>query len=482
MDDLEHVDVLIVGAGLSGIGAAYHVQTYCPQKSYAIFEGRHAIGGTWDLFRYPGVRSDSDMYTLGYRFRPWKNAKAIADGPSILEYIEETAKEYNIDRKIRFNHRVKHAAWSSRTSQWTVEAERSGAETARITCRFIYVCTGYYNYESGYLPQWNGMEQYKGTLVHPQKWPQDLNYDGKRVVVIGSGATAVTLVPAMAERAAHVTMLQRSPTYIVNLPSRDKIANALRRHLPLKAAYAVTRWKNVFLQMFFYALARKNPRFFRNMVMKGVRHQLGPGYEQHFSPGYNPWDQRLCMVPDADLFNSMRAGKASVVTDQIDSFTERGVRLTSGNELEADIVVAATGLDLRLMHGLELVVDGRPVDMSKTMAYKGMMFSDVPNLAAAFGYTNASWTLKCDLTSEYVCKLLNYMDRFDYLKCTPRKRDASVKEEPVLDFTSGYVQRALGSLPKQGSKTPWRLHQNYALDLIGVRFNEIDDGVMEFRR
>ena len=474
--------MLIVGAGLSGIGAAYHLQTYCPQKTWAIFEGREVIGGTWDLFRYPGVRSDSDMYTLGYRFRPWKNARAIADGPSILEYIEDTAREYDIDEKIRFNHRVRRARWSSRTSQWTVEAERSGGDAIRITCNFMYLCTGYYNYESGYLPQWKGVEQFNGTIVHPQKWPQDLDYDGKHVVVIGSGATAVTLVPAMAERAAHVTMLQRSPTYIVNLPSKDKIANTLRRHLPLKTAYAITRWKNVFLQMFFYTMARKKPQLFRNMVMKGVRHQLGAGYEQHFSPSYNPWDQRLCLVPDADLFNSIRNGNASVVTDKIDSFTESGIRLESGKELEADIVVAATGLDLRLMHGLELTVDGKAVDMSKTMAYKGMMFSDVPNLAAAFGYTNASWTLKCDLTSEYVCKLLNHMDRFGYTKCTPRKSDSSVKEEPVLDFTSGYVQRALGSLPKQGSKTPWRLHQNYALDLIGVRFNDIDDGVMEFRR
>ena len=482
MDDLEHLDVLVVGAGLSGIGAGYHLQTYCPGKSYAIFEGRHTIGGTWDLFRYPGVRSDSDMYTLGYRFRPWKNAKAIADGPSILEYINETASEYGIDRRIRFDHRVRRAAWSSRTSRWTIDAETTGGAVVRATCSFLYLCTGYYDYDSGYLPQWNGMERFTGTLVHPQKWPPDLDYEGKRVVVIGSGATAVTIVPAMAERAAHVTMLQRSPTYIVNLPSRDKIANSLRRHLPLETAYTITRWKNVFIQMFLYALARKNPPFFKRMVMKGVRHQLGPGYERHFSPAYNPWDQRLCLVPDADLFNSIRSGKASIVTDQIESFTEKGIRLKSGDDLEADIIVTATGLNLRLMHGLQLVVDGEPVDLSKTMTYKAMMFSDVPNLASAFGYTNASWTLKCDLTSEYVCRLLNHMDRFGYTKCTPGRADASVDEEPALDFTSGYVQRALGSLPKQGSKAPWKLHQNYALDLIGVRFNEIDDGVMEFRR
>ena len=482
MNDLEHLDVIVVGAGLSGIGAGYHLQTYCPEKSYAIFEARHAIGGTWDLFRYPGVRSDSDMYTLGYRFRPWKDAKAIADGPSILEYINETAREYGIDRRIRFNHRVKRAVWSSRTSRWTLDAETAGSSIVQVTCNFLYLCTGYYDYDSGYLPQWNGMERFKGMLVHPQKWPRDLNYEGKRVVVIGSGATAVTIVPAMAERAGHVTMLQRSPTYIVNLPSRDKIANTLRRHLPLETAYAITRWKNVFVQMFLYTLARKKPKFFKNMIMKGVRHQLGPGYEQHFSPTYNPWDQRLCLVPDADLFNSIRNGKASIVTDQIESFTEKGLQLKSGAELEADIIVTATGLNLRLMHGLQLVVDGKPVDLSKTMTYKAMMFSDVPNLASAFGYTNASWTLKCDLTSEYVCRLLNHMDRFGYTKCTPRRNDTSINEEPALDFTSGYVQRALSSLPKQGSRAPWKLHQNYALDLIGVRFNEIDDGVMEFRR
>ena len=480
---IEHVDVLVIGAGLSGIGAGYHLQTYCPQKSYAIFEARNAIGGTWDLFRYPGIRSDSDMYTLGYSFRPWKNAKAIADGPSILEYIRETAAEYGIDRKIRFDHRVKSASWSSKTSQWTVEAERSDKEIARITCAFIYVCAGYYDYESGYLPEWKGVDRFKGTIVHPQKWPEGLDYDGKRVIVIGSGATAVTLVPAMAERAAHVTMLQRSPTYVVNLPSKDKIADALRRHLPLKTAYTIVRWKNVLLQMFFYNLARKNPAFFKRMVFRGVKRQIGDDYAlTHFSPAYNPWDQRLCLVPDADLFKSIRSGKSSVVTDQIESFTENGIRLESGAELEADVIVTATGLNLRLMHGLALDVDGRSVEMSKTMTYKGMMFSDIPNLAAAYGYTNASWTLKCELTSQYVCRLLNYMDRFGYTKCTPRRTDPSVQEEPVLDFTSGYVQRALQSLPSQGSKAPWRLHQNYALDLIGVRFNDIDDGTMEFRR
>jgi cation diffusion facilitator CzcD-associated flavoprotein CzcO len=482
--DMEHVDVLIVGAGLSGIGGAYWLQTKCPSKSYAIFEGREAIGGTWDLFRYPGVRSDSDMFTLGYSFRPWLEAKAIADGPSILNYVRDTARDFGIDRKIRFNHRVRRASWSTKNSEWTVEAEVGAAKNVvTLTCSFIYLCTGYYDYEKGYTPEWAGVDRFNGTLVHPQKWPEDLDYTDRRVVVIGSGATAVTLVPAMAERAKHVTMLQRSPTYVVNLPAQDKIANTLRRHLPIKTAYALTRWKNVFLQMFFYNLARAKPAYFKKMVMNGVRHQLGRDYDvRHFTPAYNPWDQRLCLVPDADLFNSIREGKSSVVTDEIDTFTEKGIRLRSGEELEADIIVTATGLNMKLMSGLQLVVDGKPVDMPKTMAYKGMMYSDVPNLASAFGYTNASWTLKCDLTSEYVCRLINYMDEHGYTQCTPRRTDPSVVDEPAIDFSSGYVQRALPTLPRQGSKTPWRLHQNYALDLMGVRYSSVDDGTMKFTR
>ncbi len=481
---MEHVDVLIVGAGLSGIGAAYYLQTMCPSRTYMILEGRGVIGGTWDLFRYPGVRSDSDMYTLGYRFRPWTNAKAIADGPSILEYIRDTSKDYGIDRKIRFNRRVQRASWSSATSQWTVDVE-AGAEKKleQLTCNFVYLCTGYYDYEKGYTPRWPGMSQFTGQVVHPQKWPENLDYSGKRVVVIGSGATAVTLVPAMAEKAGHVTMLQRSPTYIVNIPQQDKIANWLRAHFPGRVAYGATRWKNVALSLTFYHLARRRPEFFKRMVMKGVRHQLGPDYDvKHFTPSYNPWDQRLCLVPDADLFNSIRSGKSSVVTDEIETFTDTGIKLKSGASLDADVVVTATGLNLRLMSGLQLIVDGRPVELSKTMAYKGMMYSDVPNLASAFGYTNASWTLKCDLTGEYICKLLNYMDDHRYAAATPRRNDPSVTEEPVLSFTSGYVQRALSHLPRQGSKKPWRLNQNYALDLMGVRFSAIDDGTLEFRR
>lgn len=480
---MEHLDVVVVGAGLSGIGAACHLRMECPGKSFVLLEGRAAMGGTWDLFRYPGVRSDSDMYTLGYRFRPWGDAKAIADGPAILDYIRQTAAEYGIDQRIRYGHRVRHAAWSSEDARWTIEAETGPEKSVvRFTSSFLYLCTGYYDYEGGYTPEWPGVGEFRGRIVHPQKWPAELDYAGKRVVVVGSGATAVTLVPAMAERAAHVTMLQRSPTYVVSRPAEDKIANWLRRRLPARAAYALTRWKNVLLGMFFYNLARKRPEVFKRMVAKGVRRQLGEEYAlKHFTPSYNPWDQRLCLVPNSDLFRSIRGGRASVVTDHIERFTETGLQLKSGEHLDADIVVTATGLVLKLMSGLQLVVDGAPVDLSKTMAYKGMMLSGVPNLAFAIGYTNASWTLKCDLTAEYVCRLLNHMGRHGYARCVPRVNDPDIKEEPILDFTSGYVQRALHSLPRQGSKTPWRLHQNYVKDLSMMRHGRVDDGTMEFK-
>ena len=481
----EHVDVLIIGAGLSGICAAYYLQTRCPTKRYAILEGRSTLGGTWDLFRYPGIRSDSDMYTLGYSFRPWKEGKAIADGPSILSYIRETAEAYGIDRRIRFGHRVRRAAWSSADATWTVEAESGpGGEIARFTCNFLFTCSGYYDYASGYTPEWPGSERFAGRIVHPQHWPADLDYAGKRVVVIGSGATAVTLVPAMAEQAAQVTMLQRSPTYIVAQPARDAIADWLRRRLPERLAHGLVRWKNVLLGMLFYTLMRRRPAMAKRTLINRVREQLGPGYDvdTHFTPSYNPWDQRLCLVPDADLFKAMKSGRAAVVTDQIDSFTETGIRLRSGQELAADVIVTATGLNLKIMSGIELSVDGAPLRLAQSMSYKGMMYSDIPNLASVFGYTNASWTLKCELTAAYVCRLLNYMDRHGYAQCTPRRRDPSIKEEPALSFTSGYVQRALDSLPHQGSKRPWKLYQNYLLDLLTLRFGRLDDGALEFAR
>lgn len=492
---MEHFDVMVVGAGLSGIGAACHLRQRHARKSFVILEGRAAMGGTWDLFRYPGIRSDSDMYTLGYRFRPWRDPAAIAGGPAILNYIRETASEFGIDKEIRYGLRVKRATWSSADALWTVEAEaqpepqpepQAGIEhektVVRFTCNFLYLCTGYYDYEGGYTPEWPDVKRFRGQIVHPQKWPEDLDYHGKRVVVIGSGATAVTLVPAMAARAAHVTMLQRSPSYVVSRPAQDKVANLLRHSLPARAAYALTRWKNVLLGMFFYKLARARPDVFKWMLAKGVRNHLGEEYDlKHFTPKYNPWDQRLCLVPDSNLFEAIREGRASVVTDHIDTFTETGLQLKSGEHLDADIIVTATGLVLKLMSGLQLVVDGAPVDLSKTMAYKGMMYSDVPNLASAFGYTNASWTLKCDLTAEYVCRILKHMDRHGYAQCTPRVNDPELTAEAVLDFTSGYVQRALHTLPRQGSKTPWRLHQNYVKDLSMLRFGRVDDGTMEFK-
>ena len=481
----EHVDVLIIGAGLSGIAAAYHMQARCPTKRYAILEARDAIGGTWDLFRYPGIRSDSDMHTLGYSFRPWPEARAIADGPSILKYVRETARIYGIDQRIRFGHQARRASWSSADATWTVEAEQGpDKRVVRLTCGFLFICTGYYDYAGGYMPEWPGVERFGGRIVHPQQWPGDLDYAGKRVVVIGSGATAVTLVPALAERAAHVTMLQRSPSYVLALPARDALANWLRRRLPERLAYGLTRWKNVLQSMAFYTLSRRRPAAVKQMIVRMARERLGPDYdvETHFTPRYNPWDQRMCFVPDADLFQAIASGRASVVTDQIAAFGETGVRLRSGAELPADVVVTATGLVVRLIGGMQLTVDGAPVDLAKALSYKGMMFSDVPNLAMAFGYTNASWTLKCELTAAYVCRLLNYMDRRGYAQCAPRRRDPSIAEEPLLSFTSGYIQRALDTLPRQGSKRPWKLYQNYALDLLSLRFGRLNDGTMEFKR
>jgi len=481
---IEYFDVLIVGAGLSGIGAAYHLQAECPKKSYLLLEGRNAIGGTWDLFRYPGVRSDSDMYTLGYRFRPWREAKAIADGPSILRYIRETAQEYGIERKIRYAHQVKAARWSSVDAEWTVEATKADGSMRRFTCNFLYMCSGYYDYAGGYMPGWPGMEKFRGQIVHPQKWPEDLDYKDKRVVVIGSGATSVTLVPAMADRAAHVYMLQRSPSYVLSLPSQDAVATWLRGKVPAGIAYSIVRWKNVLIAMFLFHRSRRKPEKIKEWILGLAKQSLGPDYDvaKHFTPCYNPWDQRLCFIPDADLFHAINRGKASVVTDEIETFTEKGLQLRSGEELEADIIVTATGLKVQLMGGMEVWVDGAPVKLSRAMSYKGMMYSDVPNLASSFGYTNASWTLKSDLTAEYVCRLLNHMDAGGYARCTPRKQDDSIAEQPAIDFSSGYIQRAKDVLPKQGSKRPWRLHQNYALDMLEFRFASVDDGTMEFKR
>jgi cation diffusion facilitator CzcD-associated flavoprotein CzcO len=480
----EHLDVLVVGAGLSGIGAGYHLQTTCPQKTYAIFEARDSIGGTWDLFRYPGIRSDSDMYTLGYSFRPWEGAKSIADGSSILEYVRETARDHGIDQKIRFHHRVLSAEWSSEDQRWTVEAERTDTgATVSLNASFLFMCSGYYRYDEGYTPEFRGLQRFSGRIVHPQFWTEDVDYEDKRVVVIGSGATAVTLVPALAQTAAHVTMLQRSPSYIVSLPAEDPLAKLARRLLPAKRAYSLVRWKNVLLTLLSFQLSRRRPRLMKAILRKAVERQLPPGYDidTHFRPRYNPWDQRLCLVPDGDLFEAIGAGRASIVTDQVETFTERGIQLASGAELEADLIVTATGLNMLALGGMTLAVDGRAVNLPETMTYKGMMLSGVPNAAFALGYTNASWTLKCDLTCEYVCRLLNHMDSHGYTRCMPA-RDESVTEQPMIDFSSGYVQRAIDKFPKQGSKAPWRLYQNYPLDIRSLRRGPIEDGAIEFSR
>lgn len=480
-----YFDVLIIGAGLSGISAGYHLQTECPTKTFAILEGREALGGTWDLFRYPGIRSDSDMYTLGYSFKPWTNPKSIADGSSILAYIQETAQEFGIDRHIRFRHRVERAAWSSETSRWTVDV-RVGpdAELRRYSCSFLYACAGYYDYENPYTPDFPGRSRFEGRVVHPQFWTDDIDYEGKKVVVIGSGATAVTLVPELSKRAAHVTMLQRSPTYIVSAPERDPLADLLRDKVPPKAAYSLTRWKNVLVSMALYNYCRRFPDEAKALIVGQVERQLrdSPRAAEHFRPTYKPWDQRLCLVPNGDLFGAIRDGVASVVTDHIESFTATGIRLKSGKELDADLIVTATGLTMKFLGGIELTVDGVKVNPNDKLTYKGMMCSDVPNLALAIGYTNASWTLKCDLTSEYVCRLINHMDEHGYASCVPRWNDPAMKAEPLIALDSGYFHRGLHLYPKQGSAAPFRLYMNYALDRIALRHAPVTDGSMEFSK
>ncbi|GIW02169.1 MAG: flavin-binding family monooxygenase [Roseiflexus sp.] len=480
-----HTDVLIVGAGLSGICAAYYVQIRCPTRSYAILECRDTIGGTWDLFRYPGVRSDSDMHTLGYSFRPWRGLKSMADGPSILRYIEETAQEYGIDHRIRFGYRVQRAAWSSAEARWSVDAIRmSDGAPARFTCSFLFMCTGYYDYAQGYTPDWPDLDLFRGLVIHPQRWPTDLDYAGKRIIVIGSGATAVTLAPALAERAAHVTILQRSPTYVVALPAEDPVMRRFYQKLPPRIAYHLSRWWSIGVGVYFYTLARRQPDATRRNILTQIQAHLGPDFdvETHFNPHYNPWDQRLCVAPDGDLFRAIKSGRIAMVTGQIERFTETGIRLVSGTELNADIIVTATGLVLKLMGGAQIVVDGTPVDPGKTLTYRGAMFSDVPNLALAFGYTNASWTLKCELIAQYVCRLLNYMEKHGYARCTPRRPNTLLSAQPAVTLTSGYIQRALDVIPRQGERDPWKAHQNYLRDLLSLRFGRLNDGSMEFAR
>ncbi|MBF7731671.1 flavin-containing monooxygenase [Pseudomonas sp. N040] len=478
----EHVDVLIVGAGISGIGAAVHLQKHCPDRSYLILEGRPAIGGTWDLFRYPGIRSDSDMYTLGFNFKPWVQGKAIADGAAILDYLNQTLREYRLADRLRLDHRVCAAAWDSATARWTLRVQHAGAERV-FSCNFLYMCAGYYDYSAGYTPDFPGRERFAGQFVHPQHWPQGLDYQGKKVVVIGSGATAMTLVPAMAREAEQVVMLQRSPTYVISRPATDRLANRLRRYLPGMLAYQLIRWRNVLLQMFFFNLARLRPEKFRARLLGMLRQELGAeAVAQHFTPTYRPWQQRLCLVPDSDLFQALRSGRARMVTGQIERFTEDGIQLQSGERLAADIIVSATGLKLQLLGGMQLSVDGRAVNLADTFGYKGMMFSGVPNLAVAFGYTNASWTLKADLSSEFVCRLLNHLRARGQSTVTPVLDDPAMAPQPWLDFTSGYVVRAMAMFPKQGQHLPWRLHQNYIRDLLLLKFSRLEDGVLQFSR
>ena len=479
----EDIDVVIVGAGLSGIGAAAMLQQQCPQQTVAILESRSVMGGTWDLFRYPGIRSDSDMHTMGYRFRPWSDTAAIAKGSAILEYVNDTAKEQGLNYLIRYQHRVIQANWSTPDARWILTLEvGEKRERKIIRCKLLHMCCGYYRYDRAYRPEFMGESEFKGVIVHPQFWPDDLPVADKNIVVIGSGATAVTLVPELARTAAQVTMLQRSPTYVISLPGHDSIGRWLKSWLPPMVAYRLVRFKNIATNMLFFKLSRRWPDAIKARLVGLAARQLGSTQlAKHFSPSYRPWDQRLCVIPDGDLFKAVRAGRASVVTDRIARFTSDGLLLESGQTLSADIIVTATGLELSLMGGIALQVDGKAIDASQTMAYKGMMFSGVPNLLYTFGYTNASWTLKADLTSEYLCRLIQTMQKHNLDIAIP-EADPSVRPRAFLDFTSGYVQRAANQLPKQGDKKPWRLYQNYLLDLLTIRFSRIDDGVLRLSR
>ena len=481
-DPCEELDVLVVGAGLSGIGAAARLERDRPGQRYCLMEARGALGGTWDLFRYPGIRGDSDMFTLGYPFRPWDGDVSIADGPSILRYLRETAEEYRVDRHIRYHHEVESAEWSTAAARWTVHVVRTDTgERSQVTCRFLFMCTGYYRYDQGHRPCLPGEERFGGRLVHPQHWPEDLDYAGKRVVVIGSGATAITLVPAMARTAGHVTMLQRSPTYVISLPARDRLAARLQRRLPPRAAYHLVRWRNIAASSTFYRLSRRRPELVKRLIRSGVRRQLPAGFDlSHFTPRYDPWDQRLCVVPDGDLFGAIREGRAAVVTDRIATLDETGITLESGEHLDADIIVTATGLQLLPVGGIRLTVDGQPVEVHERVAYKAMMLAGVPNAAFTIGYTNASWTLKADLVAGYVCRLLRHLDETGTRQVTPLAPDPSEPTGPFLDLTAGYVQRSLDRLPRQGSRAPWRIHQDYLRDLAIYRRAPIEDAGIRF--
>ncbi|MEM8562557.1 MAG: NAD(P)/FAD-dependent oxidoreductase [Pseudomonadota bacterium] len=483
--ETEQVDVIVVGAGLAGIGAGVHLKKHCPEKRYVILESREAMGGTWDLFRYPGIRSDSDMHTLGYNFKPWIAEKAIAEGPAILDYIHETADEYGIHEHIRYKHKVQSASWDSNAALWTLQVEDGDGQTKTLSSQFLLTCAGYYRYEKGYTPAFAGREDFQGDILHPQQWPEDFDYSGKRVVVIGSGATAVTLVPAMADKASHVVMLQRSPTYLVSRPFKDSFANFLRKVLPDSWAYGLTRWRNTLFQHYIYRRSRSHPRHLRKKLLDRVRKEMGPNYDvdTHFKPNYNPWDQRLCLVPDSDFFASLRSGKSSVVTDQIERFTANGILLKSGQELEADVIVTATGLDMSLMGDITFAVDDKPINFAETWTYKGLMYSGVPNLVNTFGYINASYTLRSDITAEYFCRMIKEADAQGKRQVTPNLRDIDKTMEPypwIKEFSSGYMQRVMHLFPKQAEQSPWRNTQNYLKDRKDFKRDRFNDGALTF--
>ncbi len=480
---MESFDVIVVGAGISGIGAACHLQRESPQQSFIVLEARDNIGGTWDLFRYPGIRSDSDMYTMGYSFKPWKHPRSIADGSSILSYLEETIEEEGLQDKIRLNHRIQAAQWDSDQGHWTVDVQIDGNQATRFNCRFLFMCTGYYRYDAGYTPTFEGSEDFRGQLIHPQHWPQDLDYRNKRVVVIGSGATAVTIVPVIAETAAQVTMLQRSPTYMLTRPGEDSQAELLYRWLPDRIAYWLIRWRNILLTAYLFHFCRSRPERARRLLLRHIQQQIPDiDAEIHFNPNYGPWEQRLCLVRDGDLFEAINAGTVTIETDTIDHFTTDGIRLTSGKELPADIIVTATGLELCLLDDIPVSVDGNLIDPGKTLSYRGVMLSGVPNLAMSFGYTNASWTLKSDLTGRFVCALINHMDRAGYRSCWPCADDSESPQAAFIDFSSGYVKRGIHRFPAQGMAPPWRVYQSYLKDRKYLGPVAMNDSSLQFRK
>lgn len=483
MDRENYYDTLIIGAGLSGIAAAYQHQKECPQRSFAILEMRENMGGTWDLFRYPGVRSDSDIYTLGYDFRPWKGKKAITEGHSILSYIKDTANDTGISHHIHYQRRIETASWSSKEAVWTlgVACLESG-EQLEYHCQFLWMCSGYYNYDQGYLPKFEGLDLYRGKLIHPQKWPQDLDYTDKEMIVIGSGATAVTLVPNLAKKARKVTMLQRSPSYIVPKPSEDILAQGLQKILPESTAHHAIRWKNILIETFFYQLSQRFPDFTKRLLLKVVKKSLGANFnvEKHFTPRYNPWDQRVCLVPDGDFFQSIKSGKAEVATDHIQRFTPQGILLQSGEELKADIIVTATGLDLKFLGGISMQLDRKPIDLSQLTVYRGAMFGNIPNFALSIGYINISWTLKAGLIAKYICRILKKMDGQGAKQVTPIQ-DFSESTDKLINMSSGYFRRARNIMPHQGKRAPWKMHQNYFQDIQNFQYSSLEDGILEFK-